>query len=135
MIRRPPRSTRTDTLFPYTTLFRSGYEFARLAWFKGIGATGRGFGEPRTLSPPSGGLWAWLDRIRGRLTAHVQTSVGDAEGGIAASFVTGDQGGVTDDVAPALRDSGLPHLLSISRIHVTSVVSSFMIATRRLLAL
>src|SRR3546814_14601501 len=25
MIRRPPISTRTDTLFPYTTLFRSGY--------------------------------------------------------------------------------------------------------------
>src|SRR3546814_19665420 len=24
MMRRPPRSTRTDTLFPYTTLFRSG---------------------------------------------------------------------------------------------------------------
>src|SRR3546814_7746485 len=24
MIRRPPRSTRTDTLFPYTSLFRSG---------------------------------------------------------------------------------------------------------------
>src|SRR3546814_13144929 len=41
MIRRPPRSTRTDTLFPYTTLFRSGlhgglgtsppHEFERLA--------------------------------------------------------------------------------------------------------
>src|SRR3546814_7725329 len=30
MIRRPPRSTRTDTLFPYTTLFRSpGYSGAR----------------------------------------------------------------------------------------------------------
>src|SRR3546814_17838920 len=29
MIRRPPRSTRTDTLFPYTTLFRS-----RQAWRK-----------------------------------------------------------------------------------------------------
>src|SRR3546814_7018648 len=30
MIRRPPRSTRTDTLFPYTTLFRSAsvYDFA-----------------------------------------------------------------------------------------------------------
>src|SRR3546814_6216191 len=27
MIRRPPRSTRTDTLFPYTTLFRSGSSF------------------------------------------------------------------------------------------------------------
>src|SRR3546814_4948445 len=29
MIRRPPRSTRTDTLFPYTTLFRSRYLRAR----------------------------------------------------------------------------------------------------------
>src|SRR3546814_12565663 len=27
MIRRPPRSTRTDTLFPYTTLFRSDFVF------------------------------------------------------------------------------------------------------------
>src|SRR3546814_1024923 len=26
MIRRPPRSTRTDTLFPYTTLFRSAFD-------------------------------------------------------------------------------------------------------------
>src|SRR3546814_20484885 len=26
MIRRPPRSTRTDTLFPYTTLFRSPHQ-------------------------------------------------------------------------------------------------------------
>src|SRR3546814_21159421 len=32
MIRRPPKSTLTDTLFPYTTLFRSRYgEIARLA--------------------------------------------------------------------------------------------------------
>src|SRR3546814_14480611 len=27
MIRRPPRSTRTDTLFPYTTLFRSASRY------------------------------------------------------------------------------------------------------------
>src|SRR3546814_543383 len=45
MIRRPPRSTRTDTLFPYTTLFRS-------AWPKG--------GQAQNLS----------DRQR-RLGAHV----------------------------------------------------------------
>src|SRR3546814_19109146 len=30
MIRRPPRSTRTDTLFPYTTLFRSGSGYVGL---------------------------------------------------------------------------------------------------------
>src|SRR3546814_2035904 len=31
MIRRPPRSTRTDTLFPYTTLFRSEVDAVGLA--------------------------------------------------------------------------------------------------------
>src|SRR3546814_13539782 len=41
MIRRPPRSTRTDTLFPYTTRFRS----------RGCGIPGRGGSLPRgTLS-------------------------------------------------------------------------------------
>src|SRR3546814_10656982 len=32
MIRRPPRSTRTDTLFPYTTLFRSAGDAAAPRW-------------------------------------------------------------------------------------------------------
>src|SRR3546814_18257932 len=32
MLRRPPRSTRTDTLFPYTTLFRSPLD-RHLGWF------------------------------------------------------------------------------------------------------
>src|SRR3546814_1535795 len=30
MIRRPPRSTRTDTLFPYTTLFRASYDITEI---------------------------------------------------------------------------------------------------------
>src|SRR3546814_12950696 len=37
MIRRPPRSTRTDTLFPYTTLFRSAMWVAHhnsICWHK-----------------------------------------------------------------------------------------------------
>src|SRR3546814_7293155 len=45
MIRRPPRATRTDTLFPYTTLFRSA------------GAGGAAGGKPRRsgLAPRTGG--------------------------------------------------------------------------------
>src|SRR3546814_13128545 len=35
MIRRPPRSTRTDTLFPYTTLFRSNAAGNHTGTFKG----------------------------------------------------------------------------------------------------
>src|SRR3546814_2713676 len=37
MIRRPPRSTRTDTLFPYTTLFRSALA-AQAVWAEGLDA-------------------------------------------------------------------------------------------------
>src|SRR3546814_21065820 len=39
MVRRPPRSTRTDTLFPYTTLFRSP-ALAPLLVMPGLGLTG-----------------------------------------------------------------------------------------------
>src|SRR3546814_3079172 len=43
MLRRPPRSTRTDTLFPYTTLFRSP-RLCRLA--QGGTAVGTGLNAP-----------------------------------------------------------------------------------------
>src|SRR3546814_1622820 len=48
MIRRPPRSTRTDTLFPYTTLFRSPerHHHGRGRRGAGPGAAGRPRGRP-----------------------------------------------------------------------------------------
>src|SRR3546814_6298608 len=66
MIRRPPRSTRTDTLFPYTTLFRSlqqricdavetlegdsGERFVADAWQKPPDSPLQGCGETRVLN-------------------------------------------------------------------------------------
>src|SRR3546814_6638110 len=50
MIRRPPRSTRTDTLFPYTTLFRSSNKngFARRFRRGNEGSVGRYRSEEHT---------------------------------------------------------------------------------------
>src|SRR3546814_10802832 len=48
MIRRPPRSTRTDTLFPYTTLFRSA-----ASWL----INGQSFGELRVGHDEKGRPW------------------------------------------------------------------------------
>src|SRR3546814_3693656 len=42
MIRRPPRSTRTDTLFPYTTLFRSANGVVVITTKSGKGQKGIG---------------------------------------------------------------------------------------------
>src|SRR3546814_11650279 len=47
MIRRPPRSTRTDTLFPYTTLFRS-----KDIIYHGYFDIGIAVGSPRGLVVP-----------------------------------------------------------------------------------
>src|SRR3546814_4866503 len=58
MIRRPPRSTRTDTLFPYTTLFRS--ETQQFALLLGD-LTLQGARFPNVLSPVS------LDELRALL--------------------------------------------------------------------
>src|SRR3546814_5374895 len=55
MIRRPPRSTRTDTLFPYTTLFRSGRP-GRYSGDRGYGAEARGV-SPKDATGDHGGIW------------------------------------------------------------------------------
>src|SRR3546814_5065590 len=57
MIRLPPRSTRTDTLFPYTTLFRSAIELLMLLTLlmdRAFAVHSRGqSGEPVGLDDPS----------------------------------------------------------------------------------
>lgn len=113
-----------------------GYDFARTAWFKGVGATGRAFEAPTIIArdPPSG-FWATLGVWRARLTAHILARVEGGEGAVAASFVTGDRGALPEADAEAMRRSGLSHLLSISGLHVTAMVGAAMLLTLRLLAL
>src|SRR3546814_7806749 len=64
MIPRPPRSTRTDTLFPYTTLFRShprqrrprrapSPDARRTLWRIGLRRAGRGSGDARLSTAES----------------------------------------------------------------------------------
>src|SRR3546814_16182000 len=54
MVRRPPRSTRTDTLFPYTTLFRSWQQVAEARRLSRPGAVAQDRGLPaqRRLGSP-----------------------------------------------------------------------------------
>src|SRR3546814_20322659 len=68
-VRRPPRSTRTDTLFPYTALFRSAASNRR---FASICASVGSSAPARSLRPPEG---AGSQRIvtRGARHAIVQS--------------------------------------------------------------
>src|SRR3546814_10554951 len=64
MIRRPPRSTLTDTLFPYTTLFRSAAPTAPCGTPPTFSSGSRKRGGTATLksSAPSATATAWFAR-------------------------------------------------------------------------
>src|SRR3546814_3493255 len=69
MIRRPPRSTRTDTLFPYTTLFRSVLE-GRISrtWMWGQEAFTGAVYEEYAESPSGQRLVQYFDKARMEIT-------------------------------------------------------------------
>lgn len=112
------------------------YDFARVAWFQGLGATGRTLGPVTVVEPPAkSGFGFMVSDLRMRLSAHIHARLGGAEGGVGAAFVTGDQGAIPEADAEAMRRSGLAHLLSVSGLHVTAVVAGTMLLLLRLLAL
>lgn len=116
---------------PPTAAVPGAYDFARAAWFQGLGATGRGFARVTVITAGDPGNAA----LRDRLTDHILSRVEGSTGGIAAAFVTGDRGAIAEEDAEAMRRSGLAHLLSISGLHVTAVVVATMTLVLKLLAL
>lgn len=108
-----------------------GYDFARTAWFLGLGASGSAIGPVLRISPPQPGG----DGLRARLATHVRSQIEGSAGGIAAAFASGDRGGIAAEDEEAMRASGLTHLLSISGLHITAVVGAVLFMTLRLLAL
>ena len=107
-----------------------GYDYARIAWFQGVGATGKILGRPKILSGTES-----LPDIRNHLSTHIAARVSPEAAGIAVSLATGNQGLVSQVDQDAMRTSGLAHLLSISGLHITAVVAAAMLLSLRLLAL
>ncbi len=112
------------------------YDYSAVAWFQGIGATGRALDPVRVAVPAArGGPSVWLADARITLTRHILAELPGGGGGVAAALVTGDMGAVTVDDNDAFRRSGLAHLLSVSGLHLTAAVGATMFVALRLLAL
>lgn len=107
------------------------YDFARVAWFAELGATGKGHAPIELVRP---GKAPGTD-LRARLSAHIQSRIAGSAGGIASALATGDRGAISDEDAEAMQRSGLAHLLSVSGLHVTAVTAAAMLLVLRLLAL
>jgi competence protein ComEC len=116
-----------------------GYDFARDAYFRGIGAVGTlvgplkaSQGEAPDLALRLAGI---VDEARNALTRRIAGSVGGQAGAVAAALVTGKRGLIDDATNGVLRAAGIYHIVSISGLHMVLAAGSFFFVARAVLAL
>jgi competence protein ComEC len=110
------------------------YDFARQAWFSGLGATGSTLSPPKLVAASGGGKAFWQSQ-RESLANHIRSAMPEETGGIGAALLVGSRGAIATEDAEALRNSGMAHLLSVSGLHVTAIVGGAFLLISRLLAL
>ena len=126
----PPRPGEAVRLFailnpPPAPASPGAYDFARGAYFEGMGGVAFALGETRSadLSPPP-----WRVRMEMRINAmrfalaeRIVARLGPRTGGVAAAMTTGHETWIGEEDQQAMRDSGLAHILSISGLHMAIV--------------
>ncbi len=111
------------------------YDFARDAWFDGIG--GAAFAQGRMqfvdLPPPPWRLRLAMtvNAMRWNLARRIVEQMGVASGGLGAAMITGHEAWIPTAQTEALRTSGLAHIVSISGLHM-AIVGGFVFALVRL---
>jgi competence protein ComEC len=125
---------------PSRAALPGGYDFARDAFFAGVGAVGSTLGPIQHLAPPSEATWsqrfyAGIDQARNRLALRVNAIIGGDEGAIAAAMVTGKRDFLSNDARDLIREAGIFHIITISGVQMTLVAGIIFVVARRLLAL
>ncbi|KAA2243927.1 ComEC/Rec2 family competence protein [Salinarimonas soli] len=117
-----------------------GYDFARDAYFKGLGGIGSLLGPPRRVAPPGPPDWdlriaALVDRARNEATQRIAGVIGGQAGAVAAALVTGKRGLIEEETNDALRAAGIYHIVSISGLHMVLAAGTIFWLVRGALAL
>ena len=103
------------------------FDFQRVAWYQQLGAVGYALAPAAVIErgKPSGFVRT-LDALRADIAERILKVLPGPAGGVVASLLVGEQTAVNKDVAQAMRDSGLAHILSISGLHIVFVVGLVM---------
>ncbi len=117
-----------------------GYDFARDAYFRGIGAVGSLVGKVKVRPPteiPDWGirLAAAVDTARNALTRRITDANGGQAGAVAAALVTGKRGLISAETNDILRAAGIYHVVSISGLHMVLAAGVVFWLVRALLAI
>ena len=111
------------------------HDFARAAWFAGLGAVGFAVAaaEPETSigEPPlTLRLAAAVARVRQAIGQRVVGALPGEAGAIANALITGERGGISEATNQAFRNSGLFHILSISGLHMVIMAGAVFVSIR-----
>ncbi|CAN7458091.1 ComEC/Rec2 family competence protein [Phyllobacterium sp. LjRoot231] len=115
------------------------YDFAFYNYYRGVGASGFLLGKLETVpvaldtGPVATTLMA-IANIRQQLTQRILRNIRGEPGDIAASLITGQRDGISDDTNNAFRLSGLSHILSISGFHMALVAATIIGSLRAIMA-
>lgn len=111
------------------------YDFARDAWFDGIGGSAFAVGQINfvTLEPPPWRLrWTMaVNALRWGLAKRIVEQMGPSSGGLGAAMTTGHEAWIGAQQTDQMRTSGLAHIISISGLHM-AIVGGFVFAAVRL---
>lgn len=121
---------------PPKPVIKHGYDFARYAYFKEIGAIGYSLSGVEILKKSSDfNIFREIKQIRQKITDKILDAHPNSKGNIATALLVGQRGGIDKNDLEAMRTAGLSHLLAISGMHIALVASMFFFTTRLLLSL
>ena len=109
-----------------------GFDFQRMAWFRGIGAVGYTRSPALLLSRPTGELSLAIGQLRQTIAGRVREVLPGESGAFAATITTGDRSSMERATMDALRGSNLAHLLAISGLHM-GLLTGFVFQAMRVL--
>jgi len=126
---RPPSPTRPQ-----------GYDFARTAYFKGIGAVGFARSSPIqiTLKQDRGIVTSarlFLENARRNIGDRIESALPGEVGKMANALMTGERSGISQATNNLYRAAGIFHILSISGLHMAIMGGSVFVVCRLLFAL
>jgi competence protein ComEC len=115
-----------------------GFDYGRMLWFAGIGATGRAFGNVEIANAAA--TWrdwpaAWLQDLREAMGARIEAVLPSERAAFAEALITGERASLPRHVIDSLQVSGLYHIISISGLHMSLVAGGIFWLVRALLAL
>ena len=114
------------------------FDFARSAYFNGIGGAGLALKAPTGDHGSAAAALAparccWQSTMpAGNLTQRIIAVMGQPGGGIAAAMITGHDYSISQSDTNEMRNAGISHILSISGVHMAIVGGFVFFTTRRL---